>query len=265
MTQLREIQRHLLSARLRLAIIFLGCIVLALVTPQSSATTLPDFSILTIGDSITLGFKRHCRGEPNVCPRYDVLNPANEGNGVRIGGYQPELEEIYNRYKSDTRAYNWGVGGDTSMGVLNRIDSVLNSRFAHYILIMVGTNEGGVSAETTAFNLGVMVDKARAKGVTPVLATLTYRNYNTGIVTGKNPHIIALANSKNVILADQYAATKPPNWVIADSGDGLHVGFEGDRILAETWFTAITGLPPGLPPEPPPLVIIPIIQPLLLE
>jgi len=259
-TQPRALQLNLISARIRLGIISLGCIVLAMASTMSGATTLPDLDILGAGDSITLGFKRHCRGEPNVCPRYDGLG-TNEGNGARIGGYEPELEEIYSRYKSNTRVYNWGIGGDTSMGLLNRINVVLGNGSADYVLIMIGTNEGAVAAETTAFNIGVMVDRARAKGIIPVIATLTYRNYNTGIVTGKNPHIIALANSKNVILADQFAATKPPNWGIADSGDGLHVGFEGDRILAETWFTAIT----GLPPEPPPVVIIPIIQPLLLQ
>lgn len=186
------------------------------------------YQILTIGDSIT-------RGSGYV---------AGDGAGRRVGGYQPYLE-IYLAEKGEPSAvYNWGISEETTFGGLSRIDSVLATRYADYILIMEGANDvqEGISWSTTAANLNAMALRARARGVIPIIATITPNTYdpscNSLILDNYNPWIKQVAENSNLLLADQYTAVEPPKWYTLNR-DGIHPNLDGHQIIAETWLSRI--------------------------
>ena len=167
------------------------------------------YEILAFGDSLTQGLKRDASGVIWAFP-----NPVY---GARTGGYEPRLESLFSSQSGHTAfVYNWGVGGETSSGGVNRINSVLYSRFADYLLLLEGANDiyAGISAGTTQFNLGIMIDRCRAKNVGPILGTVTPNTTHPNgylIPASMNPQIVTLANQKGVPLANLYNALAS-NW-----------------------------------------------------
>jgi acyl-CoA thioesterase-1 len=210
-----------------------------------------SYEILTIGDSIT-------RGRPYV--QYDP-------NGARTEeGYQPYLEDFLSQNNTPSAVYNWGVSGETTIGGLSRIKSVLDSRFSHFMLIMEGANDlyWGISSSTTATNIGVMIDRVLEKEVIPIVGTITPNTKTTGydnlIQNDYNPKIVVTAESKKVRIANQYAALLP-NWVMLNT-DGLHPNYAGYELIAKTWYQTIIEIT-SKPIVP--AAIVPAISILLLE
>ncbi len=196
------------------------------------------FEILAFGDSITQGKKRDGDGVIS-----GIIDPPN---GARtLDGYEPELENDFATQTDHTAyVYNWGFGGERTYQGVNRIDSVLDSRQADIILIMEGANDlaSGVSASTTKANLRIMIQKSKAKDTKPILATVTPNtNRSDGhiIPNNYNPAIKALASEEGIVLADQYAALVG-NWSAYNSGDGLHLNDDGERVMAQVWLDSIS-------------------------
>ncbi|MGW8192694.1 MAG: SGNH/GDSL hydrolase family protein, partial [Desulforhopalus sp.] len=196
------------------------------------------YDILMFGDSITQGLKRN-----GYLLIYGITSPPN---GARVdGSYGPTLERLL--ASSETSfAYNWGWGGEVTKTGVNRIDSVLASRPADYILVLEGANDliGGLSAETTTTNLGIMIDKARRAGIEPILSDLTPFSCPVecnadGRVVLLNTKIAALAQEKNVVLSMVHAPLAA-GWETAyTSGDGIHLNDDGYVIMADSWYEAI--------------------------
>ncbi len=170
------------------------------------------------------------------------------GYGSASGGYPPRLNNLLNANGKPSIVENMGRDGEqTSQGV-NRIDSAMASFAADIILIMEGTNDiiWGISMETSAFNLQEMISKAKAAGVTPVIATLLpngWRNYETDVAVAWNPMIKGLAGNNGIRLSDQYAALQP-SWSTS-SDDGVHPNDAGYQIMANTWYSTIASLVAG--------------------
>ena len=105
------------------------------------------------GDSITEGF----------------LDDKN------LGGYPGRLESWLNAEGRDVVVENWGLGGERTSEALSRINTVSGSAADTFIL-MEGTNDcigTKLSIETIQANLGLLLDKARARGFGKVmLATI---------------------------------------------------------------------------------------------
>lgn len=195
------------------------------------------FSILAFGDSITQGKKIDSDGVIYGI----ILIP----NGARTNdGYEPELENDFATQTNHTAyVYNWGFAGEQTYEGVNRIDSVLDSRAADFILIMEGANDlyNGVSAKTTKANLQFMIEKSQAKNTEPIIATVTPNTDRSDgfiIPNNYNPDIKSLALEKDIALADQYTALVG-NWSGYNSGDGLHLNDAGEQVMAQAWFDAI--------------------------
>ena len=198
-------------------------------------------SILAFGDSITQGYKSDGHGTV-----WGITSPPY---GARVGGYEPYLEGIFT---GDARSLghsavvrNWGFAGEQTLTGVGRLHGILagSSGIYDYCLIMEGANDlyAGVSANATAFNLGLMVDSCRDFGATPILATIT-KNWNTAagylIPVAYNPAIVKKAEEKKVLLADQYAMSQQ-YWYEVFTGDQLHMNDRGDRRMAEVWFETL--------------------------
>ena len=176
--------------------------------------------IIGFGDSIAQGWPY-------------VTRPVN---GRRTGGYEPKLERLFADAGHSARVLNYGIAGETTTQGVRRIDNVLRRTNAEYILIFEGTNDAnfGVSPQTIISNLRFMIDRARAYGVEPILATLTpderlsFKNISTVL----NPAIRELAIEKKVMLCDQYDAVVGWNWSV----DGLHPNNTGYQLIAQAWF-----------------------------
>lgn len=190
-----------------------------MVSAVNAGTT---YNIIAFGDSITSGR-----------PYSDIVGGGRQG----YGGYEPVLEQLLRDSKKVSYVYNWGWGGETTPIGVNRIDSVLASQESNYVLIMEGTNDQwfGVPAQTTAFNLGVMVEKCRAFGTIPILGNLTPADRDIGnqIPLLYNPAIANVAQQKNVKLVDHYSAVV--NLWPTLHYDSVHPNWAGYDALAETW------------------------------
>ena len=214
--------------------------------------------LLCHGDSITQGLKRDAFG--------NVSGVTSFQNGSKnFGAYLPLLNTKLDASIEPSSLYNWGHGGDNSAVGLGRINTVLNSRSADYILIMFGANDlyQGISSSGTKANIKTMIDRSRAKGVDPIISTITPNtngSFNPAIRLDYNPKIFEAANEKNVPIADNYLALDGPNFqaVPYHSGDKLHLSNAGYQQMAQAWFDVIDQLEGSS-------VIIPIIQMLLLD
>ena len=187
--------------------------------------------IIAFGDSITAG----------------GMDPA----GSDAGGYPMVLQQIYDNHGQAVTVRNAGNPGERTTHGVNRISSVL-SRYsgANFLLLLEGANDviGGVSVPTIIHDLGVMIDKTKAKGITPLIATLTPEEKygNTDLIANTiNPQIASLASEKGITLVDLYAATSA-SWS-AWSWDGLHPNYDGMYAIASTWYAHIPigGAAPG--------------------
>lgn len=167
------------------------------------------------------------------------------GHSSRSGGYPPKLSNLLNSNGKPSNVINKGISGEKTPAGVARFDGVLASWPANIVLIMEGTNDirGGLSLQTTQYNLQAMINKSKAAGVTPVLATLTPSNRSgseTLIPNVWNPMIASLASSNGVLLADQYAGILP-TWS-GSNADGLHPNDTGYQTVAVTWYNTIAAL-----------------------
>ncbi|HXH05401.1 MAG TPA: arylesterase [Vicinamibacterales bacterium] len=116
--------------------------------PQPAATVRPRPRIVVLGDSLTAGLG---------------LPPA-EAYPAHL---QRRLDEAGLRYE----VINAGVSGETSSGGLRRLDWVLDGD-VRVLIVALGGNDGlrGVPVDELRRNLEAIVRRARARGVTVVLA-----------------------------------------------------------------------------------------------
>ncbi len=138
--------------RLAAALLLLG-----LLPPLAAAQTAPR-KYLCFGDSITEG-----RGD----------DPARAQKG-----YPPRLQALLQQAGVSATVVNAGLGGEQSPVGLSRVDSVLTQGVAGDVLVvMEGTNDitREISVETTIGALDEMANRAEAKGLSVIHATVTPR------------------------------------------------------------------------------------------
>ncbi|MFH1039083.1 MAG: GDSL-type esterase/lipase family protein, partial [PVC group bacterium] len=146
------------------------------------------------------------------------------------------------------------------------INSVISSLpAATKILIMGGTNDvnHGEPYPNTKYYLGQMVDRARAKGVEPLLGTIIPSNKSDGAFVGSwqlsTYYIPPLADEKSCLLANPYEqymyyynSNRPYYWSLYED-DGVHPEWsEGDRQIANAWYALFITPTPTSSPSPSP-------------
>lgn len=174
--------------------------------------------IVTFGDSITRGF--------GATPYSTFLRKQLTAAGCAV------------------QVINEGKDSETTIGGRDRISSVLAKHQPDYILIMEGANDArsGIGSGTVKANIGAMMNKAVAAGVTPIVASITPNtegggSENRAIPGSYNPAIAAAAAERGVTYVDVYSALQGPNWG-GYNIDGLHLSNAGQRLVA-TQFLAV--------------------------
>jgi len=198
--------------------------VIALLCALTGSASAQQISVTAFGDSITKGWP------------YQVY----ELNGNRGGPYPGELERLIREKNPgiDVIVRNWGMGGETTYQGIGRLHGILANTRPQWVVIFTGTNDlwSGVSAHSTAANIGQMIDLARLYGATPVVTTLLPSTY-TGhpghlIPSWYNPAIMQVAIGRNVPVTDLYEIYAP-HWAVI-SKDGLHPNYAGYLTLGRT-------------------------------
>lgn len=150
-----------------------------------------QFRLLAFGDSITQGY-----GD----------------SGTEPEGYPGRLQRWLRDLGYDATVPNFGVGGETTVAALSRIDSVLLTG-GHFLLLMEGTNDisAGISIETIRFNLDTMARRAENAGMVAVHATVIPRvpwatiDSNNSTTDTLARSIRNLASLRGRLLVDQFA------------------------------------------------------------
>ncbi len=177
---------------------------------------------IAFGDSITYGLKRNSSGQT-----------------WNSDGYTGELRSYLGSVSPSPSVYKRGYPGDRSYNGVSRIDGVISDHSdANCILIMFGANDRyqGLSPNSTASNMRTMAEKARSRGIPPVMATIT-PNTKIGGIESYNSALRSMFSSQELTFADQYNKMISNGW--PHSGDGLHVSDRGDGLMAQEWFRAM--------------------------
>ena len=175
-------------------------------------------NVVTFGDSITHGF--------GSVPYAEHLQGLIDGAGGAVV----------------VSVLNYGKDGEDTVEGLARIGGVIRDTAPRFILIMEGANDviDGISSDTTAWNIGAMINKAVGAGVVPVTSTIT-PNTKGGdhpqIPDRYNPEIVSKIAASGTAQVDCYAAVYP-DWS-GLSFDGLHPNNDGAGVLAQTFFAAL--------------------------
>lgn len=204
------------------------CAFLALLALASGARAQTTY--VAFGDSITQG----------------VLDDPNRAEK----GYPPRLEALLQQRGQAADVRNEGLAGETTSEGLSRIDKVLVAG-DDVLLLMEGTNDIGeqdVSNETIATNLDKIAEKAEARGLTVVHATILPRfgsNYDTSnVITGAlNGLVRELAWQDERKLADPFEVFYhlTPNFGQLYS-DKLHPNSAGYDLLARVFADVLTNV-----------------------
>jgi acyl-CoA thioesterase-1 len=169
------------------------------------------------------------------------------GDSLTVGLGLLEVESfpsiLQNRIDGDGYAFevvNAGVSGDTSAGGLRRLDWALEGD-VRVLIVALGANDGlrGLSAAEMKQNLTTIIERARAKNVTVVLAGMEAPpNYGPEYVQAFRAAYREVAARQRVLfipfLLDKVAGVSTLN-----QADGIHPNAEGARIIADTVWTVL--------------------------
>ncbi|QOD13543.1 G-D-S-L family lipolytic protein [Psychrobacter sp. 28M-43] len=160
------------------------------------------------------------------------LNSQDDYNIVFIGDSITDESDWYDIFPDQIIA-NRGISGDSTEGVLKRMDTITNTK-AEKAFIMIGTNDiaSDVDVETIIENYEKILDELEINKITPIVQStlLTYnktaeRNENINKLNTKLKSVCLKRNityvdlnpylSENGMLSEKY------------SYDGLHLNGEG--------------------------------------
>lgn len=260
-----------------------------IISPAQSQTVIPRF----IRDGENIGVAWRSEGETIIVPLTPhlfrpesalpfsqpspqlIYNPSFDentyvgfGDSITYGyidrkpapelGYPPRLDIILDQNFGPTQMINEGIGGETTVRGLERIDAVISARSARYFLIMEGTNDvitPDLSMETSAFNLREMTRKCLESGLLPVIATILPRKdwlgvkpYYSNRILSLNEKIREIPAGLLVPFVDMYEIFN--NYPESDGGllallsnDRKHPSEKGYQVMAESWFDEIKNFP----------------------
>lgn len=206
--------------------------------------------------AISFGVRLAAEEEPEAPTYYDQKCAAfhlenstdSRGQAIFIGdsitdGYR--LDDHYTALPFAT--YNRGISGDTTAGVLARLEVSVFALAPARVVLMIGTNDvdWGVPPEETVANYRAIVRAIRERLPEAMLYCMsvipqndTVENYgldhkrNTAAIRALNAEILTIAEAEGGQYIDLFTPLTDESGYLdhAYSGDGLHLNTEGYRI-----------------------------------
>jgi acyl-CoA thioesterase I len=171
-----------------------------------------DGTIVAVGDSLTAGLRVN----------EEEAYPARLENKLREGGYP-------------WRVINAGISGETSSGVLSRINWVLKLE-PDIVILETGANDGlrGTSPNLTRKNLEETVSILQENGVTVVLAGMKMvTNLGRQYLKEYSAVYPEVAKKYDLIFIPFFLERVAGKWSL-NQQDGIHPNGEGYKVVAET-------------------------------
>ncbi|MBF0176150.1 MAG: arylesterase [Magnetococcales bacterium] len=143
------------------------------------------------------------------------------------------------------RVINAGVSGDTSSGVLHRLEWTLRSN-PSLVILVIGANDGlrGLPLEQMENNIDRTLVHLQKKGIRVLLGGMRVPpNYGTDYTQAFAAVYPRLASKRGVPLLPFFlagVAGQPP----LNQPDGIHPNPEGYRIILENVWSILAGLLP---------------------
>lgn len=133
---------------------------------------------------------------------------------------------------------NAGVRGDTTTTALGRLDGVLRDHpQATHVGVAFGTNDvwGRMTVEQFTMQLQQIVDRVRAAGKVPVLATIPYSPESELARLPEYNRAIARLQASNSLPAgpDLYTLVRDGNDLLG--ADGVHMTPSGSQAIQRAW------------------------------
>jgi lysophospholipase L1-like esterase len=133
---------------------------------------------------------------------------------------------------------NAGVRGDTTTTALSRLDGMLRENpQATHVGVAFGTNDvwGRMTVEQFSMQLQQIVDRVRAAGKVPVLATIPYSPESELAKVPEYNRAIARLQASNSLPAgpDLYALVQADQSLLAP--DGVHTTPQGAQVIQRAW------------------------------
>ncbi len=188
-------------------------------------------TFVALGDSLTYGFAPFGRGLPytSYLDNMVIVEQGKKGLG--------DVDVVF---------VNLGVNGDTTRGMLSRMDTEVAPRGADYVIVWGGINDlfGGRSPSEVMENLRRIYARARELGVEPVACTLTSIVHQNPIVPRiweLNDLIREHCAENRIRLVDLFRATSDESGLLVEecSSDGAHLNAEGNRRVASAVYSEV--------------------------
>lgn len=174
----------------------------------------------------------------------DSITKGTDYGGVTLAQTFAKLIGAANGYAA-TDVINAGVGGDTSAGVLNRLQTDAISQAPLVCVVMVGINDWASSVPVSLYqsNISTIVDALRGANIKPVFISSMLRRGANAEFASFQPYLKALdtvAASKKVQVIDLYREVATAylymdsaSWNGLYADGALHLSVAGHQFLAD--------------------------------
>lgn len=222
-----------------------------LLMPSMAIGQQPQNNVVAIfGDSITSGFNaafpfrtfaegRLNFGQPSIMLT-NILNDSGRTSIVPNLGWGGTASGP----SFDPNLANTSNGLDRINANLTQIKNAYSGK-SYYVLIMYGTNDAAydIPASVTAFNNGVMVDRANSAGYIAVISTIAPCDVCPNNVDDINNRIQSTVNGKinngaNAHFVDNHAVLRSGWNSLYSDPDRVHPNNAGYSVIANNWFDA---------------------------
>ncbi|MCT4787453.1 GDSL-type esterase/lipase family protein [Exiguobacterium aestuarii] len=166
-----------------------------------------------------------------------------EGSVVFLGDSLIQYNEWSEMFPEEN-VYNRGISGDTTYGVLSRIDSIIDAK-PQKIVLEIGINDlvSGVDTTQTVNNYSKILTKIKdsnanidvlALGVLPINSSLFVGNISNNDIQALNIEIEKVVSKKGYNFIDSFASFENNGELSRElSEDGIHLTGEGYSVWKE--------------------------------
>lgn len=178
------------------------------------------------------------RARPKIVALGDSLTA---GLGlVESQSYPALLQKKLDEEGYEFEVVNAGVSGDTSAGGLRRLDWALEGD-VRVLVVALGANDGlrGLSVEQMKENLSAIIQRARARGVTVVLAGMEAPpNYGQEYTLAFRQAFRDVARQERVLFLP-FLLQNVAGQSHLNQGDAIHPNAQGTQVVAESVWSVL--------------------------